>query len=155
MEGGFAEESCGENGEKKGKKTPEENFLHAINVDDVLRETGLDIKGLCSLLNVGSQSISRWSESKEDAGNRPKYNSIIRLLLKGATVKTLFGVDYDALHTQAQANSASEPDNTPIDYSDPKFQEGFDKTLAVMKARGMIKDEVAKTIAEMKANGEL
>ena len=133
---------------------PENKYLQKVDLNTLQKETGLDLKGLADIAGIGPKVVYKWAYLHKDS-SRPDYNAIIRLLLKGATVKTLFGVDYDALHPQAQANSASEPDNSPIDYSDPKFQEGFEKTLAGMKARGMIKDEVAKTIAEMKANGEL
>lgn len=133
---------------------PENKYLQKVNLNALQKETGLDLKGLADLAEIGPKVVYKWAYLHKDS-SRPDYNAIIRLLLKGATVKTLFGVDYDALHPQNQDDSTSEPDNSPIDYNDPKFQEGFEKTLAGMKARGMIKDEVAKTIAEMKANGEL
>ena len=129
--------------------------MHKISIERLSKDTKLPVEDIARLAGISeARNLGKWAQEKPN-GSRPNYNAIVRLLRHGATVETLFGVDYDALHPQAQANSASEPDNTPIDYSDPKFQEGFEKTLADMKARGMIKDEVAKTIAEMKANGEL
>lgn len=110
----------------------EESFLHEINVDAVLKETGMDLDELCKLINVDNQSVGRWNKPKSKAGNRPKYNAIVRLLQAGATVETLFGVDYAATH---QTAPAAEPDNTPIDYQDPKFLEAVKKALLEIEER--------------------
>ena len=84
-----------ENGEnEKSKKKAEEEFLHVIDVDRILDETGLDLNGLCKLVNLDSQTINRWECKKSKSGGRPKYNAIVRMLRSGATVETLFGVDY-------------------------------------------------------------
>lgn len=80
-------------GKKRKKEKEIEDYLHKINVDQVLRETGLDMDGLCKLIGVDYQTVNRWKFGKERNGNRPKYNAIIRLLRHGATQKTLFGVD--------------------------------------------------------------
>ena len=79
---------------KKNEKKVEEEFLHIIDVDKILLETELDIEGLCELVNLDSQTINRWGCKKSKNGNRPKYNAIIRMLKSGATVETLFGVEY-------------------------------------------------------------
>ena len=47
---------------------------------------------------VDVQSINRWSCTKAKSGNRPKFNSAVRLLMHGATVETLFGVEYNKIH---------------------------------------------------------
>lgn len=110
----------------------EESFLHEINVDAVLKETGMDLDELCKLINVDSQSIGRWNKPKAKAGNRPKYNAIVRLLRAGATTKTLFGVDTAATH-----QPASEPaeNREPIDYQDPKFLAALEKGMALIEER--------------------
>ena len=83
------------NGEiEKSKKKAEEEFLHVIDVDKILAETGLDIDGLGKLVNLDPQTINRWECKKSKNGGRPKYNAIIRMLRSGATVETLFGVEY-------------------------------------------------------------
>lgn len=109
----------------------EESFLHEINVDAVLKETGMDLDELCKLINVDSQSIGRWNKPKSKAGNRPKYNAIVRLLRAGATTKTLFGVD------AATHQPAPEPaeNREPIDYQDPKFLAALEKGMALIEAR--------------------
>lgn len=80
-------------GKKKKKEKEIEDYLHKINVDQVLLETGLDMDGLCKLIGVDYQTINRWKFGKDRNGNRPKYNAIVRLLRHGATQKTLFGVE--------------------------------------------------------------
>ena len=71
----------------------EKDFLHKINISKVLEETGLDMSGLSALLDIEEQTIGRWEKDKAHNGNRPKYNAIIMMLQKGATTKTLFGID--------------------------------------------------------------
>ena len=152
MEEGLLSKNGADQDQPCKKKKAEEELLHNIDLDALEKETNLSLDEIAALSRIKDpKNLGKWSQGKPN-GSRPNYNAIVRLLRAGATTKTLFGVDYAATHQPAPA---SEPDNSPIDYSDPKFQEGFEKTLAGMKARGMIKDEVAKTIAEMKANGEL
>ena len=93
----LAKNDSNEVSEKIKKKVGEE-FLHVIDVDKVVRETGLSVNELSDLLNVDVQSINRWSCTKAKSGNRPKFNSAVRLLMHGATVETLFGVEYNKIH---------------------------------------------------------
>jgi len=87
-------EAGSDSGKKKKKKEKEvEDYLHNINVDQVLRETGLDMDGLCKLVGIDYQTVNRWKFGKDRNGNRPKYNAIVRLLRSGATTNTLFGVE--------------------------------------------------------------
>lgn len=76
----------------------ENEFLHEINVSKLLEETGLTISGLSELIDKEVQTINRWGKDKEHKGNRPIYNAIIKMLRKGATVETLFGVEYAKMH---------------------------------------------------------
>lgn len=112
----------------------ENKYLQKVDLNTLQKETGLDLKGLADIAGIGPKVVYKWAYLHKDS-SRPDYNAIVRLLLKGATVKTLFGVDYDALHPQAQANSASEPDNSPIDYNDPKFLETVKKALLEIEER--------------------
>lgn len=68
-------------------------FLHSINLDLLQSETGLDVHGIANAVGVDPQSVYRWSWPKEKNGNRPKFNAVKILLERGASVKTLFGVD--------------------------------------------------------------
>ena len=122
----------GKNTKKDTDSRIEESFLHEINVDAVLKETGMDLDELCKLINVDNQSVGRWNKPKSKAGNRPKYNAIVRLLQKGATVETLFGVDYAATHQPAPEPAENRE---PIDYQDPKFLAALEKGMALIEAR--------------------
>ena len=122
-----------ENEQSKEKK-PIEEYLHCIDVDKVLQELGLDMNGLCDMLNIDYQTINRWSWTKQKKGNRPKYNAIIRMLQKGASVKTLFGIDY---------NERSPMGNN-------EFKEGMQ-----LSQKPMTKDEVIALFKSMKERGEI
>lgn len=118
MEERLPEDYIGKTPKEKEKKEAGEGFLHDINQDRVLYETGLDMNGLCNLLGIDSQSVGRWDKKKENSGNRPKYNTLIRLLRAGATVETLFGVDYKG--------KSEEKTNIPKEFLyDPEFREGL------------------------------
>ena len=122
----------GKNTKKDTDSRIEENFLHEINVDAVLKETGMNLDELCKLINVDSQSVGRWNKPKAKAGNRPKYNAIVRLLRAGATTKTLFGVDCAATHQPAPEPAENRE---PIDYQDPKFLAALEKGMALIEER--------------------
>lgn len=49
---------------KKVKKKAEEEFLHIIDVDKILCETGLDLDGLCKLVKLDSQSAVKNSDGR-------------------------------------------------------------------------------------------
>lgn len=112
----------------------EKEFLHKISVPKVLEETGLDIRGLSELIDVDPQSVYRWSWDKAKSGNRPKFNALIKMLEKGATVETLFGVEYKAMHKEYEVHSST----TDI-FNSPEFQEGMLKAINDLKAKGLIK----------------
>lgn len=82
-------------------------------------------------------------KDKASNGTRPPYNAVIRLLEKGDTVETLFGVEYKGRYVPAEVSE------------NPDFQAGVVKALADKKARGIILEEVEQAIAEMKAKGDL
>lgn len=111
----------------------ETEFLHKINVPKLLEETGLDISGLASLLDIDEQTINRWSKDKSNNGNRPKYNAIVRMLMKGATTETLFGIKSKPKVELQKINNVRELIGTPI------FQEELVKALEELKSRGLIK----------------
>lgn len=104
--------------------------MHKINVSKVLEETGLDMSGLKSLLDIEDQTIGRWEKDKAHKGNRPKYNAIIKMLKKGATVETLFGVDYKPKKEVSKIPPVEELINTP------QFQEELVKALKKLKEEG-------------------
>ena len=120
----------------------ENKFLQKVNLDALQKETGMSLEELADLAEIGPKVIYKWRYMHKDS-SRPSYNAVVRLLQKGATVETLFGVEY---------KGRSIP---PEIAKDPEFIAGVEKAFADMKARGLIQEEVAKAIAEMKAKGQL
>lgn len=141
MEERLVPELSGETEKNKGKKEAEEGFLHEIDVNKVFIETGLDKNGLCKLLGVGGQSIDRWGEKKDNNGNRPKYNSIVRLLRAGATTETLFGV---TCKPKQAAPAVPSPDFIA---AHPDLLEGLQEQLiADLKKRGIFSEDNIRDI---------
>lgn len=138
----------GKNAKKDTDSRIEENFLHEINVDAVLKETGMNLDELCKLINVDSQSVGRWNKPKAKAGNRPKYNAIVRLLRAGATTKTLFGVDA-AIHQPAPEPVSAAPSPEFLK-AHPELLEGMREQLVedLMKKDLVPKDQVKDIVRQ-------
>ena len=120
------------------------DFLHKIDLETLMKEVGLSIEEIGNLAQLKNpKGVYNWSKDKANNGTRPPYNAVIRLLQKGATMETLFGVEY--------RGTAIPPEVA----NDPKFQAGMDKAYADMKSRGIIREEVEHIIADMKAKGQL
>lgn len=92
------------------ENAPAEEFLHCIDIGQLLRELNLDLESLCDWLGLDSQTVNRWSKTKEKNGNRPKFNAIVRMLRNGATTKTLFGIDTSSV----QKSSATDECNNEL-----------------------------------------
>ena len=115
----------------------DDSFLHKIDLKKLQEEVGIDsVEGIGKFLQMKNpKGVYNWSKDKESYGSRPSYNDSIRLLQKGATQKTLFGVE----------PKQPDPETTGsenIDYSDPKFQEAFERAMKVYQRRkeqGIIK----------------
>lgn len=106
--------------------------MHKIDLKALQKELGMSAEGIGRFLQMKNpKGIYNWSKEKSP-GTRPSYNAIVRLLQKGATVETLFGVDYAATH-----QPATEPaeNREPIDYQDPKFLETVKKALLEIEER--------------------
>ena len=80
------------------------------------------------------KGVYNWAKDKDVHGSRPSFNDIIRLLQKGASVKTLFGVE--------RKNSNLTDDQ--------KFQEGLQ-----VAQKPMTRDEVIALFKSMKEKGEI
>ena len=85
----------------------DESFLHKINLNDLQKEVGIEsAEGIGIFLQMKNpKGVYNWAKDKCTYGTRPSYNDIIRLLQKGATTKTLFGVDCN--------NVGPNPPDTP------------------------------------------
>ena len=69
-------------------------FLHKISLELLKKETNLTSDEIASLSGItDAKNLGKWSQDKERGGSRPNYNALVKLLEKGATTKTLFGVE--------------------------------------------------------------
>ena len=95
-----------------------DKFLHKIDLGALQKEVGKTIDEIGALIEMKNpKGIYNWAKGQDNHGTRPSYNALIRLLLAGATTKTLFGVD-------SPVNKIN-PQGPPSDFvSDPKFHEG-------------------------------
>lgn len=119
------------------------DFLHKINLDALSKETRLSEEEIAKLAGISDpKNLGKWGQGKPN-GSRPNYNAFVRLLQNGATVETLFGVEYKGRSVSAEVSE------------NPDFQAGVVKALAGMNFRGIIREEVEQAIAEMKAKGKL
>ena len=122
----------------------ENDFLHKISVEKLSKELNLSVDEIAVLAGIKhSKNLGKWAQSKPD-GSRPNYNALINLLRAGASVETLFGVDYKGPSKPSVDSDPIQPelDKIHIDYQDPKFQELVEKALIRIEERkkqGIIK----------------
>ena len=116
--------------------------MHKINLNILQKEVGIEsAEGIGNFLEMKNpKGVYNWSKDKSTYGSRPSYNDIIRLLQKGATVETLFGVEYAKMHP---APSVVPPDVA----CNSEFQKGLQKAIeakvneavaAALKAKGLL-----------------
>ena len=113
------------------------SFLDRTNLSkaDVLRKLGRDPKS--SLLSAYQSGASL-----------PSFDMALKLLKLGMTIKEMFGEEIDEIVRKVYMDEVR-----PEAADDQSTMTGVEKAIAAMKARGIIKDEVAKEIAAMKAKG--
>ena len=123
-----------------------EDFLHKIDLKVLQKETEIDsAEDIGRFLQMKNpKGVYNWAKNKSVHGTRPSFNDVIRLLKKGATVETLFGVDYKGPAKPSVNGDQIQPetDKIHIDYQDPKFQELVEKALIRIEERkkqGIIK----------------
>lgn len=109
-----------------------DKFLHDIDVNSLKNELKMDVPDIAKLAEISENGVYKWSWDKSKNGTRPSYNAIVRLLQKGATVETLFGVDYADTHQPAPEPAENRE---PIDYQDPKFLAALEKGMALIEER--------------------
>lgn len=111
-----------------------DKFLHDIDVNSLKNELKMDVSDIAKLAEISENGVYKWSWDKFKNGTRPSYNAIVRLLQKGATVETLFGVNYAEIHNYVP-KLPLEPDDSPMDYNDPKFIEALEKGIKIIEER--------------------
>ena len=114
------------------------DFLHKIDLNALSAETGLSLEEIAKLVGISDpKNLSKWKQEKPD-GSRPKYNALIKLLKSGATVKTLFGVDYSE-------RKKVYPNIPPEFMESPEFKEGlYYQLMEGIKKNGLVKEEQVK-----------
>lgn len=92
------------------------DYLHKIDVDKLAQELHVDVNGVALLAGIReARNLGKWAQSKPN-GSRPSYNALVKLLRAGATVETLFGVEYKRPSPPPTAEK-SKDQITPTDLS--------------------------------------
>lgn len=135
----------------------DDDFLQKVNLDALQKETGLDIEGIGTFVHMKNpRGVYKWAKNKNDeSGTRPSYNAIVRLLQKGATTKTLFGVDTAATHQPAPEPVLAAPSPEFLK-AHPELLEGMREQLLEMGfvSKDQIEDLIRQTI-ERKSGGKV
>lgn len=71
----------------------ENKYLQKVNLEALQKETGMSLPELAKLAEIGPKVIYKWAYMHKDS-SRPTYNALVKLIEKGASVETLFGVEY-------------------------------------------------------------
>lgn len=124
-------------------------FLHNIDLESLSKETGLSYKELAELAKIGPKVVYKWHYSHKDS-SRPDYNALVRLFQHGATVETLFGVDYK---TKQPAPAGPSPEFLK---AHPELLEGMREQLLEMGfvSKDQIEDLIRQTI-DRKSGGKV
>ena len=92
------------------------DYLHKIDVDKLAQELHVDVNGVALLAGIReARNLGKWAQSKPN-GSRPSYNALVKLLRAGATVETLFGVEYKR-PSPPPTDEKSQDQITPTDLS--------------------------------------
>ncbi len=106
----------------------EESYLQKVDLKKLSEETGLDYQGICNLVGIKEvKNLYKWTGMKMKGNGRPKYNAIVRLFEKGASVETLFGVAY-----KPSANSTGV---TVRPYTDQEIYEAYERHKAILSKK--------------------
>lgn len=85
-------------------------YLQKVNLEALQKETGMTLAELAKLAEIGPKVIYKWRYMHKDS-SRPDYNALVRLFQHGATVETLFGVEYKGKPAlQLPPEIANDPD---------------------------------------------
>ena len=121
------------------------DFLHKINLDALKKETNMSLAEIAELAGIRDpKNLGKWMQEKDKGGSRPNYNAIAKLFEKGATVETLFGVEYEK---KVLEKSKKNPDLYVPEFFeglqksiDAKVDSAMDKRLEyILRAKGIIK----------------
>lgn len=119
--------------------------MHKISIKKISEDTGLSAEEVAKLAGIKTaKNLGKWAQSKPD-GARPNYNAFVRLFQAGATVETLFGVDYKPKQT---APAVPSPDFIA---AHPDLLEGLQEQLmtdimADLKKKGIFSEDNIRDI---------
>lgn len=88
--------------EKKAKKKADEEYLHNIDINSLKAEMKMDLPEIAKLAGITENGVYKWAWPKSRQGVRPSFNAIARMLQRGATTKTLFGVETPVAPSEPQ-----------------------------------------------------
>jgi hypothetical protein len=99
------------------------------------KELGMSVaEDIGVFLNLANpKGVYNWDKDQDNHGTRPSWNAIVRMLQSGATVESLFGVEYRRPTVETESEMTSDA------WKDPKFLEGFTRAYDEMKSKGFIK----------------
>lgn len=119
----------------------ENDYLHKISIKKLSEDTGLSAEEVAKLAGIKTaKNLGKWAQSKPD-GSRPNYNAFVRLFQAGATVETLFGVEYKP---KQAAPAVPSPDFLA---AHPDLLEGLQEQLmADLKAKGVFSEDKIRDI---------
>lgn len=115
-----------------------------FDCNSFLQRKGWRQKDLAERLDIGTSTVGMWCTGK----STPYLEVAEKLLKLGMTIKEMFGEEIDAAIRKAYMD-----DIRPEAADDKDAVNGVERAFAEMKARGLIKDEVAKEIADLRAKG--
>ena len=122
----------------------ENDFLHKINVDKLSEELKRSVDDIAALAGIKHpKNLGKWAQSKPD-GSRPNYNALIKLLQAGATVETLFGVEYKGPVKPPVLGGQLPPELA----NNPEFAAGQQRALEDIESK-----IEARITAKLKAKG--
>lgn len=82
-------------GRKAGKSS--KDFDHRVNIDLLKMDTGLTLEDIAKVAEITDpRNLYKWSYPKSKGGMRPTYDTIAKLIERGATTQSLLGVEYKA-----------------------------------------------------------
>lgn len=115
------------------EKRPVEDYLHKIDLESLKNDTGLSIDELAKVAGIKeARNLGKWAQSKPD-GSRPNYNALVRLLMRGATVETLFGVNY---------KNKFKPNDFSVEcdeiFNSPYFNKKLQEKIEELKRKGIL-----------------
>lgn len=121
----------------------ENKYLQKVNLEALQKETGMSLPELAKLAEIGPKVIYKWAYMHKDS-SRPTYNALVKLIEKGASVETLFGVEYKGSVKPPVLGGQLPPELA----NNPEFAVGLDQALKDSEAKiaARVKNEILDTL---------